>query len=202
MDLGITDRVTKPHNCVLAFGIPTSKEGFERARKYVHSSYVQHYANKFSDNGWFRYYNQLVKTVRQISAVSKELGVEVRTDVSSAEFGSLLGSVWHVVILFSHWNGCAVEFCDGFAEATKIVEGVTIGDSGVIVDLSVCQSRSLANELKRRLPHCLIRFVDAKASPVLWLHLYWAVFKHLNDYNLSYLDALEEIAALFLENKR
>lgn len=41
MKLGISDRIVKPHNCVVVFGIPTSKEDFLRDQNHPNKEFAK-----------------------------------------------------------------------------------------------------------------------------------------------------------------
>ena len=52
-------------------------------------------------------------------------------------------------------GGAAVEFADGFRGVAEILNGLPLDFSGVL-DLTVCQSVLLGEEVKRRCRHCLV----------------------------------------------
>lgn len=194
MKPSISRRIVKPVNCLLAFGIPGSRESFMMA--------LENPANRdFVVNCcpvWEKYNYEIVSEIDFIEPVIKTLGVRVIHDLRLEDFGQLFKqeSV-DVIVLFCHWKDEAVEFADGLADVATVVDQIPPGYSGLL-DLCVCHPRSLAVAVRNSRPACLTKFTDKIATPEYWLYFYWALFKMLDDADLTYLSALEATVDTFL----
>lgn len=197
MEVGITNRIVKPVDCALAFGIPTTRSGFLSDR----NNPSKEFARRF-DGGWPQYYHEVVRNVDDVIPRLKRLGVTVMRDTSLTGFSALFAQGrFKVVILFSHWanrDGGAVEFTEGFVSAPAIVDVVPMSFVG-LVDLCVCHPRSLTEALRALRPKSLVRYVDVDVIPYYWLPFYAALFNHINNNSVTYLKALEEVIGSFFK---
>jgi hypothetical protein len=196
----------KPSDCVLAFGIPTCKEEFEKAK----NDSLERDLVKNID--WDRYEESFVRYLKKIEPQFLKLGVRVIHRLTLQDYGKLFrDSSNKVIILFSHWKKTAdtVEFFNGMATIDEIT-GVVPEDFDGIIDLTVCHPRGLAIKLRERLTDkSLIKFVNKRNAAHLWLYFYWAVFTFLNDSidpgtgnpGATYLEALEKSVEEFNENE-
>ena len=121
------------------------------------------------------------------------LGARIVPDLTLSEFGDVFARPEvHAVILFSHWQGDAIEFKDGFADINSIIEHVPIEYAGIL-DLCVCHPNSLISELRQTRPHCIIKWIDLDVTPIFWLYFYRALFQYLNRGKKSYLQGFEDL---------
>ncbi len=184
--------IIKPNDCVMGFGIPTSKHTFFSSR---------HEGDKgFASGVWLKYRHDFVNPLQNILPALIALKVTIVFDLTLERFGKIfLNERYKVIILFSHWANDSVEFFDGFAKTSYIVENIP-KETDKIIDLCVCQSGPLKDKLKQNRPNCLVRSVQKKeATPYLWLKFYSTLFRHLNQENISYTQALKDTAVTFME---
>jgi hypothetical protein len=190
----VTRIVVKPRDCVIAFGIPITREAFFHALRTPQG-------RDFVPNccpDWQDYYFQIVSYTDRFVPLLEQLGAVVVRDVSLKKFGELLREAQQtVVILFSHWRSEAVEFADGLAPVPAVVREVPNSFRG-IVDLCVCHPDSLAVHLSDRWPHSVVKFSGVKTTPALWLYIYFAVMRILNEEDATYMDAVERVIREFL----
>ncbi len=184
--------IVKPENCVLAFGIPTSKAAFFSDLKRLEKDFAKRFV-------WSRYYVQFIQELEEVTPLLKDLGVTIVTDLKLQDYGKLFQK-YGVVILFSHWKENKVEFEDGLQEIEKMIPLIPDTFDGT-VDLCVCHPKNLAELIRREKPNCLVRYIDNEATPFLWLNFYSILFRHLKEQNLTYLKALEDVAIEFLKAK-
>ena len=194
MEEGISNRIIKPEKCVFCFGIPTSENSFYKDQKHP----TKNFAKRF--NGvWAKYDYQIVSHIKKIEPKIIKYGVTVVHGLTLQKFGKLLNkNNFLVIILFSHWENNALEFYDGFAEISAIVDEIPREFSGIL-DLSICHPIPLTIALKKERPNCLVRFTNKEATPYLWLNFYETLFWHLKQQNLTYLKAIEEVVGAFLK---
>lgn len=194
----IESTTIKPHDCVMAFGIPTSKQAFFSSRYEDDKGF----AGLF--NGvWLKYQHDFANPLQDILPTLTALKVAIVFDLTLDRFRELfLEERYKVFILFSHWKNDSVEFFDGFAKISDIVENIP-KESDKIIDLCVCQSDPLKVKLKQNRPNCLVRSArEIDATPHLWLKFYWALFRHLNRKNISYTQALKDTAVTFMKTTK
>jgi hypothetical protein len=193
LNVSISKKIIKPENCVLAFGIPTSKEVFFNAQNHPNKDF----AKKFKGI-WAKYDLEIVSNIQKIDPILSELGATVVHNLTLDDFGNLFhNQKYDVIILFSHWKANAIEFHDGLAEIPAIINRIPTDFSGII-DLSVCHPEQLTIDLRKERPNCLVRFTNQDATPYLWLSFYRALLHHLKQHERTYLEALEEVIAAFL----
>lgn len=190
----IATRSIQPEKCAVAFGIPTCEATFRATSRGSDSRF---FARKFANFG--HYEDRFLRPYGRATRSMRGSGVRVVPDLTLDALGELFrSSEVHVVILFSHWEKGAVELHGGFARAGAIVERVPNGTEK-IVDLTVCRSVALADELVRERPECVVRHslgkadgLGARLDPALWLGFYRALFLSLKRNPTSYLQAVED----------
>src|ERR1051326_4139585 len=150
--------VIKPCDCAIAFAIPTNSEEFFRDLDAPNKNFAKFFREKFGSWAWDEYRRQIVRDYERVAPAIMETGAKVHTGVTLREFGELFRrGRFRVVVLFAHWGEDAVEFYDGFAPVGTIVEQVPDDFDGV-VDLCVCHSNHLREQLSVRRPKCLVKF--------------------------------------------
>lgn len=195
MAYAITNRISKPGNCIIGFGIPTSENGF-------FNCYIDNVDNRFAKgfSSFPEYQSQFIQPYKRISSRMITLGTRIVPDLTLSQFGSMFDrSGVHAVILFSHWqdNG-AIEFKDGFADINSIIDHVPRGYAGIL-DLCVCHPNSLINQLRPARPNCIIKWINLKVKPISWLYFYWALFQYLNHGKKSYMQGLEDLIVALIQ---
>jgi hypothetical protein len=184
--------VVKPSDCIMAFGIPTS-------RKAVSDALANPANRDFVVNCcpvWEKYDFEIVSEVEFVEPAIKSLGVRVVHNLTLEDFGELFRQQPYAIILFCHWQNEAIEFADGVKPVPALISKVPDAFSGLL-DLCVCHPESLAVSLHNSRPNCLTRYTNTPAIPAYWLYFYWALFKVLRDSDMTYLDALETTIRFF-----
>lgn len=185
MDEIVTRRVIQPSDCVIAFGIPTSHEGFLLARASPSNrDFVINCCSHIRD-----YRREVISYTARLLPVMAELGASVVRDLTLRDFKALFHSKPPVVILFAHWNVDSIEFADGLATIEDVIDAVP-GSYDGIIDLCVCHPEKLALELRRLRQDCIVKFIEGTATPAFWLYFYVVVFRKLSDSRMTYLDAV------------
>src|SRR5262249_35005078 len=127
----VTERVTLPSDCILAFGVPTSEEGFYLSAADPGREYSGQYLG-----GWPQYDELFVSQVRRYAKRYTALGVQVVHGLRSVDVTGLFAKV-SVVTLFTHWGSSGVELCDGMLSPYGLIKLIPEEFSGVL-DLCVC----------------------------------------------------------------
>jgi hypothetical protein len=195
VEVAIWERIIKPEDCAFAFGIPTTRSSFLSDLSNPNKEFARRY-----DGGWQQYYAEVVSNVEEVCPALNQFGVRVLRDISMEGFWELFAQKdVSVVILFSHWtnrNGGAVEFAEGLVSTPAIVDAVPMSFAGV-VDLCVCHPEALTTALRALRPNSLVRYVEVDVIPYYWLPFYAALFNHIENNNVTYLRALEEVIESF-----
>jgi len=183
-------------NCVIGFGIPTSKNAFFVAQKSKPGCLAL--ADNSVGLGWPPYEHDVVLPLERLQLSYEEWGVKVIHPLKLEDFGDLFRDHSHsIVILFTHWGADVVEFSDRMASIQDTAAQIPEDFAGII-DLCVCHPRALVEELQKRCPKAVVKFIDREATPVFWLHFYLLLFKAMYSEQLSYLQALERVVLLLL----
>ena len=194
MDLiPVSRRIVKPDDCAIVIGIPTTRDGFRHAQERRDASFTDRFLG-----GWPQYYAQFVRDLGSIEPVLGRLGVTLLYDASLSDFTNAMSRSFQVVILFSHWQEEAIEFTGGLESTESILAAVSPTYSAIL-DLCVCHPMALVRELRIHRPHCLVRYLPIEASPHYWFYFYHMLFIRLQSRDLTYLEALEQVAVAFLD---
>jgi len=192
----------KLRQCILGFGIPTSKAAFFTDQERDDKDYARNFSGV-----WHRYYHTVIRAVQRVEPYLLSSGVRVIHDLGLKDFGNLLRyQEVRVLILFSHWRKYKggqdiedeVEFSDGLASISKVIEEIPRNYAGII-DLCVCHPAQLADRLRRERPMVVVKSVPGKATPYIWLYYYLAVFKQMHIENVTYMKAFEEVFKAFFK---
>ena len=195
MNHGIATRIVRPSECILGFGIPTSETCFRQDL----GRHDKDFAKRFEL--WTRYRSEFVSDLNTVGPQMSALGVQVVHELTVGRFGALVNAAT-VFILFSHWNGEAVEFADGLQSTTTVAQVIPTDYAGIL-DLCVCRSESLASKVRSTRPKCLVRHVvGTEITPSYWLFFMLVLFKVLQNQPMSYLDGVERVVKEFLSGGR
>lgn len=188
----ISQKIVKPVNCALAFGIPASKERFLERQLADDANFPRRFT------GWGQYHHQVAGNMEKLNPILAQWGVTVINHLKLDEFASLFSrNDLYVIILFSHFTRNSIEFDDGMACLPAIIEKIPSGFGGIL-DLCVCHPEELTKKLRKERPHCLVKYTHSTATPYIWLYFYLALFKYLHDHEATYLEGLERIIYEFL----
>jgi hypothetical protein len=190
----ISRRVVKPSDCVLAFGIPTTRAGFRAAEESANADFAKRFLG-----GWAQYHAQFVIDLETVEPLLRNWGVTVLHEATLGDFARALEGPFDVAILFSHWHEDAVEFRDGLESTSAIMSAVPAAYSGIL-DLCVCHPLTLVKELRMHRGNCIVKYLATEAAPHYWLYFYRTLFSQLNSRSLTYLGAIEEVACAFLDS--
>ena len=192
----VSTKIIKPENCLLGFGIPTNKDDFYEDQRHPAKRFA-----KYFNGVWAKYDCQIVRCINKIEPKIVEYGATIVHRLSLQKFGEMLSSnKFDVVVLFSHWEDDSVEFYDGMADISAVINQIPLNFSGIL-DLSICHPIKLTIEIKKKRPNCLVKFTNKAATPFIWLYFYEALFWHLKNNNKTYLSALEEVIDSFLTHR-
>lgn len=189
----ISKRIIKPHDCVLAFGLPTTRADFERTAKQPEGR--DFVVNCCSDVDYYerQVLSEMENTVPNILG----LGVQVVPNVNSALLPKLFNE-YVVTILFCHSVDSKLELDDGLISAEQLVAQIPL-KRPMIIDLCACWANDPAKAISKMRPSCLVRFSEVNAQPGHWLYFFWALFKLLADNDMTYLEAFDATVELFIE---
>lgn len=185
----------KPHNCIMGFGIPTSKEVFFSDQNNADKDFA-----KMFNGLWSKYYHQFIKELNLIEPKLLEIGLKIKHNVTIQDYQQMFDNN-DVVVLFSHWKKDNIEFADGLKNIKEIVDRIPDDFCGII-DLCVCHPDNLAILIREKKPNCLVRYIPRKATPFFWLHFYLILFNYLQEKDISYLTALEDVIIEFLKSTK
>ncbi len=198
-------RIIKPADCVLAIAIPVSRQSFEaQLERPGQGKLVGGYTD------WERYRRFFADRAATMLPRISQLGALVETNLTLDDFGRLLRGNPDVIILLAHWKepepgnpGSSgrtkgtVEFADGFAEVADIVARIPL-DTESFIDLNVCTSEPLSVAIKRDRPLCLTHSMPKRrVTAIIWLTFYETLMHNLRQRDLTYLEAINDVAIEF-----
>lgn len=190
----IGKRVTRPEDCVLGFGIPTTHEDFELSRRLGPTGC---FARMFRSRS--QYQDQVIEPVNRLGAHMRRLGASVAHHLTLEGYSALFNeATTQAVILISHWGGDFIEFRDGLAGVDPIVKAIPEGFTGVI-DLCVCHPEKLISPLRASHMKSSIYYLSIEAAPQFWLYFYLDLFRILRRGARDYVDASTELAKAYLK---
>ena len=185
--------VVKPSDCALLIGIPTSKETFYNN---PNSDYIKNFS-------WPKYQHDIIIPIYKFEKLIRQLGIKVIHKLTYSSFGKIFkDEKIDVFILFSHWKNKRIEFYNDFVPIDKIVNKIPNEFTGIL-DLCVCHPRELIKELRRKKPNCTLRSIDsihqkeAEVTPSVWLTFYLALFKILEEKEITYIMAIHEVLEIY-----
>src|SRR5436305_6949192 len=182
-------KVTRPEDCVLGFGIPTTREGFELSRRLGPSGC---FARMFGSRS--QYQEQVIEPANRLGAHIRRLGATVAHRLTLEGYSALFNNpTTQAVIIISHWGGDFIEFHDGLARVDAIVQAIPESFSGVI-DLCVCHPEKLIPPLRVSHMKSSIYFLSIDAALQFWLYFYRDLFRLFRRGAHDYLGASTELA--------
>ncbi len=199
-ELGITNEIIKPNDCVFAFGIPTSKSSFMNDPFIQEKDFTKvYFGETLHEYDWIKYSEIVLGNIEDIVTCFSKLKVTIFYDLTLNNFHDLFSNDFKVIILFSHWTETKIEFYDGLYGEREIIPIIPEDFIGFL-DLCVCHPESLAIRIRELRPKCLTKYTRTKATPSMWLRFYETVFKCLNESDLPYQQALEKSVEIFVND--
>jgi hypothetical protein len=210
--------MTRPNDCVIAFALPTTEQGFKCSVRQRHSEYVHRFAG-----GWEQY-RTVCEDLRNCINQCRKIGVQIVEEVRFDQWQALFQNC--VVALFAHWisdigevesigEGRAtrssdetIELWDCQASADDLVSQIPDEFDGVL-DLSVCHPFVLVDKIKRCRRKCTVKYFPDELLPSVWAEMYIATFRYLeqtagndaaggsSNHGADYCDVLEQVAREF-----
>ena len=178
-----TSIITKPSQCVLGFGIPTSRAAFRQSL----SNKNKDYASKIGPS-WSYYNTKIANPINALAASLAKTGLTIIHDLTFKKFQTLF-SEYDVIILFSHWKDDKIEFYEGLIPIEPIVDIIPYEFYGII-DFSVCHPKAISLRIREKKLNCTTRYSKSKLEkPIYWLYFYLQLFKELEKNNWYYFDA-------------
>src|SRR5437660_4940776 len=154
MDQPISRRIITPKDCLLSFGIPTSREEFFEAKQNPNNRdfAVNHYAS------WAKYYSDIVGPLDLVEPAIRSIGVRTIHRLTLSEFRRLLfEDRVRVLIVFSHWSDESVEFAEGLHKVSEVIESIPKDYSGIL-DLGICHPECLYLGVLSSREGCLLSY--------------------------------------------
>jgi hypothetical protein len=185
-----TERLVKPTDCAIGFGIPLNEAGFMRSSANPHSDFVKRFLG-----GWPHYRAALVCDLEDVLPILMSWGVTIISELTLDSFRSVCHQAT-IVTIFSHWRRDSVEFSDGLHPFLEVADAIPNDFVGVI-DLCVCHPQRLVDAIAARRPRCLVRYIPVEANASYWLYFYRTLFACLRAQDQTYLRCLEAVIAAF-----
>jgi hypothetical protein len=182
----------RPADCALLLAVPLRRSEF-LADLAAGTDFLAHFVarqrSRDIDVLWATYDASAAMAYASAERARRR-GVTVRRRAVLADFARCLHE-FQVVTLVAHWRaaGLAVEFADGLAPVECVVEAVPPAFEGVL-DLTVCNARPLAEEIRRRCPRARIIDNPFPATLDMGLELYNATMDLLQRHQMPYEDAM------------
>ena len=182
----------RPSDCALLVTVPLQRSEF-LADLAAGSDFLAHFVasqrSRDIDVLWATYDASAGVAAASMDR-AKRRGVTVIRRAVLADFARSLTD-FQVVTLVAHWRagGLAVEFADGLAPIEQVVAAVPPAFDGVL-DLTICNARLLAQEIRRRCPRGQIIDNPFPATLDMGLEFYNATMDLVQRRAMRYQDAL------------
>ena len=185
-----TERIVKPKDCVIGFGIPTNEAAFIRSLANPRSDFARRFFG-----GWPHYRAALTLDLDDVLPLLASWSVSIVHELTLDSFRAACERSM-VVTIFSHWSRSCVEFSDGLHSFKEVAEAVPLDFVGVI-DLCVCHPQPSVDLIAARRQTCLVRYIPVEASGPYWLYFYRTFFAYLRAHDEPYLNCLEAVISAF-----
>lgn len=196
MSDGISREIVKPRQCAMGFGIPTTWDAFAEV---IDTPCNREFIPVHYRSNWNRYYHDVASHFDDVLPELAALGVTICHKLTRGMLSTLLGARdCRVLILFTHFNTSAVEFFDGLTGIGDFVDLIPCQFDGIL-DLCVCHPESLVKRLTKERPRCLKRYSPKRATPVIWIYFYQALFLSLAGADINYGQALRQTVKLMID---
>ena len=182
----------RPNDCALLVAVPLQRSEF-LADLAAGTDFLAHFVaaqqSRDIDILWATYDASAGVAAASVERARRR-GVKVLRRAALADFTRCLNE-FQVVTLVAHWRvgGLAVEFADGLAPVDRVVAAVPQTFDGVL-DLTICNARVLAQEIRRRCPRGQIIDTPFPATLDLGLEFYNATMDLVQRRQMRYQDAI------------
>jgi len=192
----IVDKIIKPDKCLLAIALPLTEVDFYNDLKgNAQKDYAKSRKRKLHFNDRALWEIDHMPIVNLIQSISKELKSYGLTVLNNFKFPDLaLLAQYEVVTIVAHFlkKDKKVEFYDGLFSNSDVEHQIPTDFMGII-DLTICHSVELQNEIKFSGRKCIVIANEHAADLELRLILYYNLIKLLTKKDKSYIDAYSEI---------
>ncbi len=178
---------------VFIIGVPFSKEDFK-----IKHTRSEGYASSYNS---FAQYEHNFLSLAQEKAIPTIInsGVEIVLKCNLSMLSGLFQK-YQVVIFFSHWEDDMIEFYDGLFPIQDFINQIPLSFTGII-DLTVCHSVNLYNQIGIQRPACLTKYSpdpNNERDPDFWFLFYQAMLPYLKEKECTYFDAYKATQQLFI----
>ena len=182
----------RPSDCALLVAVPLQRSEF-LADLAAGTDFLAHFVaaqqSRDIDVLWATYDASAAIAAASVERARRR-GVNVKRRAVLADFARCLND-FEVVTLVAHWRagGLAVEFADGLAPIERVVASVPQAFDGVL-DLTICNARGLAEEIRRRCPRGQVIDNPFPATLDIGLEFYNATMDLVQRRQIPYQDAI------------
>ena len=207
MNNELTFRPTPLKKCLLGITIPQTQEAFYRdLRPDSPKDFAKSFSKKLSGCNenfiWNKYESDIVKLVKKVQSEVQKLGVTVILDFSLNHLKHLEN--YDVVTIIGHWiSHCEkIELADGIYSTNEFIDVIPT-NAGCMLDLTVCNSTILADEIKKHFRKIIVFGFEAPISIETNLLIYKYIIQVMyNDEKLNYLDAFSLVKTQIINNTK
>jgi hypothetical protein len=119
MRQSILRSIVKPADCILAFGIPTSREDFLKDLESENKDFAGTIPGK-----WPQYEVAVMRVLQEFLPAMRDLGVHIVHRLTIRDFGNLFReSSVKAIVLFTHWKEVSNHTCFTQKEYLEFLEG-------------------------------------------------------------------------------
>lgn len=196
-------RPTPPEKCLLGFGLPLTKETFFKDRlTKTDKDFAKNFKKALNAQlAWEEYDEHVVRQANKVMDFARKAGVYVIPDFTLGDIK--YATDFEVVTIIGHQVNKTekVELADGTHSVNEFVSAIP-SNTECMLDLTICKSIILLNEIKKRFGGNMI--VLGNAMPVslqICLLVYeLTIQKILVNKNLNYLDAITLVKKEIINN--
>jgi hypothetical protein len=191
-------RPTPLNKCLLGITIPLDRDRFlQELDENSPKDYIKRYEKKefirklrsWKTVLWNGYEKNIVNPIRKIQSDVEKSGVSVVSDFSFSHLDLIKD--FDVVTIIGHWSGSLekIELADNLYSIAEFISGIPI-DAECMLDLTVCRSVLLLDEIKRYCKNMIVFGYTEEVSLYLALSTYRCIIYEMEkNKSLNYLDA-------------
>jgi hypothetical protein len=185
----ITSEIIKPRDCIIALGIPQTREAFQRDKASRVASYASYYSN------WIHYETCITTPLSKLMDLAQNLQLDVVPELTCSKVHSLFEAPAHkVVIIISHYDQTrgTIELSDIDLGLPEFVETIPTDFIGFL-DSPCCNVEELGILLRQRRADCRFRYRHGENDPSIWFWFYRILLTYFRNNEVTYLQAVEAV---------
>ena len=187
---------TPLNKCLFGFGLPLEKDVFlKESQSESHKDFAKKFKRGLNDNfRWEEYNKNVAKQAKAVMTYAEKMGVHVISNFTIEDMK--YAQDYDVVTIVGHWLNKEekVELADATHSVNEFVSAIP-QNTKCMLDLTICQSVILLDEIKKRFGSNVIVFGNSISISIqICLFIYEQTIREMiKNENLNFLDAVHTV---------